>query len=76
MEELGFICDSSANIADFLTGVTVPHERKIRAERQASAPRTADQIRGAYNKSSTAEKMIAEYSYPTTQVAKDYRQEH
>lgn len=30
MEELGFICGDGANIGDYLTGVTVPTERKIR----------------------------------------------
>lgn len=29
MESLGFLCRDGANVADFLTGVTVPSERKI-----------------------------------------------
>ena len=31
MENLGFFCDDGANVADFLTGVTVPSERKIKS---------------------------------------------
>ena len=70
MEELGFFCDDGANVADFLTGVTVPSERKIRDGFEDRFPRTADDIRAAYEKSSIKANMEAEYSYPTTDVAK------
>ncbi|KAJ3541172.1 hypothetical protein NM208_g4732 [Fusarium decemcellulare] len=51
LESLGFICDDGANIADFLTGVTVPTEREVRPECIQSFPRTADEIRSLYNSS-------------------------
>src|ERR1700733_10717118 len=42
MEELGFVCNDGANVADYLTGVTVPTERKIREGFEATYPRTGD----------------------------------
>jgi len=69
MEGIGFYCDDGANVSDYLTGVTVPSERKIR-EGFESFPRTADEIRAAYEKSSIKAEMEAEYDYPTTDVAK------
>jgi ABC-type multidrug transport system ATPase subunit len=51
MEELGFICRDGANIADFLTGVTVPTERVIKDGFEHKFPRSADEIRAAYEKS-------------------------
>jgi ABC-type multidrug transport system ATPase subunit len=70
MEELGFVCADGANVADFLTGVTVPTERKIRDGFEARFPRTADAIRAEYEKSAIKAKMEAEYSYPDTEEAK------
>ncbi|KAJ8067991.1 hypothetical protein OCU04_003570 [Sclerotinia nivalis] len=70
MEDLGFICDDSANVADFLTGVTVPTERKIRPGFQDRFPRTANEILKVYNDNPIKAKMELEYSYPTTDVAK------
>jgi ATP-binding cassette subfamily G (WHITE) protein 2 (SNQ2) len=71
MEELGFIYDDGANVADFMTGVTVPTERKIRRDVEMSCPRTADDIRAAYERSPIYESMHAEYDYPTTDLAKE-----
>jgi len=70
MESLGFYCDDGANVADFLTGVNVPSERKIRPGFEESFPRTADEIRERYTKSDIKAKMEIEYSYPTTDEAK------
>ena len=56
-----------SNVADYLTGVTVPTERKVRD----SYPRTSEDIRAAYEKSTTRAAMMAEYNYPTTQIAKE-----
>ncbi|KAF7950024.1 hypothetical protein EAE96_007327 [Botrytis aclada] len=70
MEDLGFICDDSANVADFLTGVTVPTERKIRDEFLNRFPRTAGEILAAYNNHPIKTKMEKEYDYPTTEIAK------
>jgi ATP-binding cassette subfamily G (WHITE) protein 2 (SNQ2) len=70
MEELGFVCDDAANIADFLTGVTVPTERHIRDDYKDRFPRTAEEIRGHYLKTPIKAEMEKEYSYPETDVAK------
>jgi ABC-type multidrug transport system ATPase subunit len=69
MEELGFMCNEGANVADFMTGVTVPTERKVREG--FSYPRTGDEIRAAYEKSPIHAAMVAEYDYPTTDIAKE-----
>ncbi|KAH8801491.1 ABC-2 type transporter-domain-containing protein [Xylogone sp. PMI_703] len=74
MEDLGFICDDSANVADFLTGVTVPTERKIR-EGFEGFPRTAEELRSRYQESPIMAKMEAEYDFPTTDVAKGYTED-
>ncbi|KAK4086445.1 hypothetical protein Purlil1_9291 [Purpureocillium lilacinum] len=70
MEQLGFICDDGANVADFLTGVTVPTERKIRTELQHKFPRTAEAIRTEYQNSPIRTRMQAEYDYPSSEEAK------
>ena len=70
MEDLGFVCDSSANVADFLTGVTVPTERQIREGCEETFPRTADAIREAYNQTSIKALMEQECNYPNTPEAK------
>jgi ABC-type multidrug transport system ATPase subunit len=70
MESIGFFCDDGANVADFLTGVTVPSERKIKPEFEKSFPRTADEIRAAYEKTDIKTRMEAEYSFPTSDEAK------
>ncbi|KAK5111516.1 hypothetical protein LTR85_011864 [Meristemomyces frigidus] len=72
MEKLGFICSPGANVADFLTGVTVPTERQIRAGFEDRFPRNATAIREAYERSTIKADMEKEYDYPETQVAKQY----
>lgn len=69
MESQGFICDDSANIGDFLTGVTVPTERQVRDEMRDSFPRTAGEIRSKYEQTSIMKEMGREYKYPTTEAA-------
>lgn len=71
MESLGFVCREGANIADFLTGVTVPTERLVRDEFQVTFPRDADAILAHYAGSSIRERMQGEYVYPTTDVARE-----
>lgn len=71
MEGLGFVCKDSANVADFLTGVTVPTERRIKDGFEARFPRTAEDILLAYKKTSIKADMEREYDYPTTQQAKE-----
>ncbi|KAJ5524367.1 ABC multidrug transporter atrF [Penicillium frequentans] len=75
MEEAGFICREGSNIADFLTGVTVPTERRIREGYENRFPRNKDTLREVYEKSSIHSRMISEYDYPTSDVAQQRTQE-
>jgi ABC-type multidrug transport system permease subunit len=70
MEALGFVCREGSNVADFLTGVTVPTERKIRSGFEARFPRNADAMLEEYNKSAVKADMISEYDYPDSEYAK------
>lgn len=69
MEDLGFIRASGSNCADFLTGVTVPHERLIALGYENRFPRTADEVFVAYDKSTIKPRMLAECSYPESDEA-------
>ncbi|RBR12138.1 uncharacterized protein FIESC28_08772 [Fusarium coffeatum] len=71
MESMGFICSHGANVADYLTGVTVSTERQIRPDYQNRFPRTAEALRVEYEKSPIHERMRSEYDYPTSDVAKE-----
>ncbi|KAF4973175.1 hypothetical protein FZEAL_9392 [Fusarium zealandicum] len=71
MESMGFICAHGANVADYLTGVTVPTERHVRTEYETRFPRNADMLRAEYEKSPIYTRMISEYDYPTTDIAKE-----
>ncbi|KAF5699728.1 ATPase [Fusarium mundagurra] len=71
MESTGFICQHGANVADYLTGVTVPTERQIHPDYQQRFPRTADALRAEYEKSPIYEHMRSEYDYPTSQIANE-----
>jgi ABC-type multidrug transport system ATPase subunit len=71
MENLGFVCREGANVADFLTGVTVPTERLIRPGAEPTFPRNADMVLAEYQKSQIVAQMAAEYNYPTTEHAKE-----
>ncbi|RSL66120.1 hypothetical protein CEP54_003898 [Fusarium duplospermum] len=71
MESMGFICQHGANVADYLTGITVPTERDVRPEFENRFPRNADMLRVEYEKSPIYQRMIAEYDYPTTDIAKE-----
>ncbi|GKT48749.1 ABC transporter G family member 14 [Colletotrichum spaethianum] len=72
MESLGFLRDSGSNRSDFLTGVTVPTERVIAPGFERTFPRTADEIRVAYDRSAIKAKMMDESQlYPTSTDAAD-----
>lgn len=71
MEGMGFICQDGANVADYLTGVTVPTERDVRPEMQDRFPRTAAALRSEYEQSPIYDRMIAEYDYPTSDAARE-----
>ncbi|KAH8203314.1 hypothetical protein TruAng_002510 [Truncatella angustata] len=70
MEDLGFVCDDAANTGDFLTGVTVPTERRVREGFEGIFPRTATAIREEYEKSPIKSEMQKDYNYPMREVAK------
>jgi len=71
MESLGFACQEDANVADFLTGVTVPTERRIRPGYELTFPRTAEEVKEAYEKSSIYGRMRRECDYPFTEEARE-----
>jgi ABC-type multidrug transport system ATPase subunit len=71
MENLGFVCREGANVADFLTGVTVSTERMIRVGYERKFPRNTDMVLTEYQKSPILAQMTAEYDYPTTAGAKE-----
>ncbi|KAJ5151295.1 ABC multidrug transporter atrF [Penicillium canariense] len=71
MEEAGFICRDGSNVADFLTGVTVPTERRIREGYENRFPRNKDTLRQAYEKSSIYTNMVSEYDYPNSEAARE-----
>lgn len=60
MEGLGFVCADGSNQGDFLTGVTVPTERRIAAGFEKKYPRTTSEIAAAYNQSTIKRKMLDE----------------
>ncbi|KAI0137500.1 ABC-2 type transporter-domain-containing protein [Xylariales sp. AK1849] len=74
MEKLGFVCQDGANVADYLTGVTVPTERQIAEQYEGTFPRNADMLRTEYEKSPIHPQMVSEYDYPTTEEAKEKTQ--
>lgn len=69
MEGLGFICQEGSNVADYLTGVTVPTERLIRPDCEKSFPHTGEEIRVQYEHSDIYRHAITEYDYPATEEA-------
>lgn len=75
MEEAGFICREGSNIADYLTGVTVPTERRIRDGYENRFPRNAEALRNQYEKSPIHAEMVAEYSYPDSDLARERTEE-
>lgn len=71
MEDLGFVCVDGSNRGDFLTGVTVPTERKIAPGREKRYPRTGGDIAAAYDRSSNKTKMLEDcMMYPESESAK------
>ncbi|EKV20717.1 ABC transporter, putative [Penicillium digitatum Pd1] len=71
MEDLGFMYTDGANVGDFLTGLTVPTERKIRPGFENSFPRNADAILTEYIKSSTYRRMVSTYDYPDSELSRE-----
>ncbi|KAJ5888596.1 ABC multidrug transporter atrF [Penicillium taxi] len=71
MEEAGFVCREGSNVADFLTGVTVPTERRIREGFENQFPRNKETLREAYKKSTIFAEMTTEYDYPDSDIARE-----
>jgi ABC-type multidrug transport system ATPase subunit/ABC-type multidrug transport system permease subunit len=66
MESQGFLCGAGANVGDFLTGVTVPNERKIISGYESRFPRNAPELRHAYEASDIKSRMDKELTYPAS----------
>ncbi|KAJ5618549.1 ATP-binding cassette transporter [Penicillium herquei] len=71
MESVGFCYTDGANTGDYLSGVTVPTERKILPGFEGVFPKNADELLGAYQKSDICQHMRLEYDYPTTPLAQE-----
>jgi ABC-type multidrug transport system permease subunit len=71
MESLGFSCRDGANVADFLTGVTVQTERLVRPGYENTYPRDADAILAEYQKSPIFTEMFSELEYPNSDTTKE-----
>ncbi|KKK25949.1 ABC drug exporter AtrF [Aspergillus rambellii] len=72
MEDLGFVYTDGANVAssgDYLTGVTVPTERKIKPGYENRFPRNADAILAEYKNSQIYQHMTTAYDYPSSSIA-------
>lgn len=65
---------SGSNVADFLSGITVPTERLVRPEAEKFFPRNRFEVRDMYQKSPIYDRMIQEYDYPSTDLAKQRTQ--
>lgn len=71
IESVGFVCREGANVADYLTGVTVPTEREIQPGHESSFPRTALEIRNHYEASPIFQQMVQEEEeYPALATTK------
>src|SRR5690242_10921331 len=70
MESQGFICLDGANVADYLTGVTVPSERQIMPGFESRFPRNNIELEKAYRESPIKATMDRELDYPSSQEAK------
>ncbi|KAJ4183507.1 hypothetical protein NW755_009542 [Fusarium falciforme] len=56
-EEMGFVCPRGANVADFLTSVTVKTEREIAPGFEGRVPTTAEEFEAAYKRSEVCQLM-------------------
>jgi ABC-type multidrug transport system permease subunit len=75
MDQLGFICDDAANVSDFLTGITVPHERKIKPGYESTFPRNATSLQEAYSRSQLKSTMDRDLDFPKSQEAAQWTKE-
>lgn len=59
-EDLGFVCKDGANVADFLTGCTVPSERLVREDFKGQIPTSVSDFARRYRESEIGKRMVAE----------------
>ncbi|GKZ28499.1 hypothetical protein AbraIFM66950_008357 [Aspergillus brasiliensis] len=71
-EEMGFVCRRGANIADFLTAVTVPTERTVRAGYEEKIPKSVVEFAARYKESSVYQAMIEDI-IPPSQLQEESR---
>ncbi|ERS96089.1 ABC multidrug transporter [Sporothrix schenckii 1099-18] len=67
-EGLGFVCPPGANIADFLTSVTVATERQIAPSHAGAVPSTPQEFVAAFRQSAVCQQMRAREVDPATRV--------
>lgn len=67
-EDMGFICAPGANIADYLTSVSVPTERQIASGFEGKTPETAEDFAIRYRESSL-HRLMKEEELPLTDHA-------
>lgn len=63
-EDLGFICPKGANIADFLTSVTVLTERVIQPGLESSVPSTPDEFEARFRETAIYGQMMGHIDPP------------
>lgn len=63
-EEMGFECPKGANIADFLTSVTVLTERVVRPGMEEKVPSTAEEFEALYQASPIHSQMMDDINPP------------
>lgn len=63
-EDMGFVCPNGANIADFLTSVTVATERVVRPGMEEKVPNTPAEFEKYYKESSVFSQMMDEIIPP------------
>jgi ATP-binding cassette subfamily G (WHITE) protein 2 (SNQ2) len=56
-EDIGFVCPAGANVADFLTSVSVPTERQIKHGFESVVPNSAKELENVYLASPIAQMM-------------------
>jgi len=80
-EDMGFICPAGANIADFLTSVTVATERQVKPGFEGSIPNSGAEFEKLYRESPIAQMMqqdivkSSEFSEDTSLMHTAYREE-
>ncbi|KAJ6149147.1 hypothetical protein N7471_000346 [Penicillium samsonianum] len=77
-ESLGFYCEfSRQTIPDFLTSMTSPEERRVRAGFEDSVPRSADEFAERWQSSEQRKKLLSEFAsyeqrHPSEERATEY----